>query len=644
MILIFARLLFCEFVFRPSLILLHRRRIGKPRKWRYNQIMEKSEITSQESRFFSFFSLFWVILGWFVFASALAGLFYFLTLVGFFCAAAAAFLYFIAKRGKKIPISDEFCCVILVILGAAFLFSFFATPSIFSGRDQGSISEAAIRLVQNNQLRFSTPASEEFFQIYGPGRALNFPGFHYDSEGNLTTQFPLVYIAWLAFFYALFSLKGLIVANAVLLILFLGSFYFSFRLLSGSAKYSALLLLFALTSFSFVWFFKFTLSENMALALIWICVLNFILLRQKTTSFHYFSFLAPLGLLFFTRIEGIAFFFTGIALLAFSPKIKEFILKDALKNILLPLIVFGAFLSFNTIQNFYFYKEVGRVIFSNLSFEKAAEFSFAEKITAPGMRVLGVFFLYGLINFFVLGIIEIITLIRNKKYILLAPFFFAAPTFVYFIDSHISSDHPWMLRRFMFSLLPVLIFYAVFAFYEWEEKLKKQKRWNFNKKIIFSAVFLLLLAFNIRPTSAYFTFSENKNLLAETESLAKNFQDGDLALIDRMSSGDGWAMISGPLDFLFGKNAVYFFNPDDLEKIRAEKFNDIYLIVPENRLDFYTKSAIGGRLEEYKNYSVIAKRLKISDAKNKHDQTPIKLPVPEKTEIHGKIFKIKKDI
>ena len=96
------------------------------------------------------------------------------------------------------------------------LISLFTTPTIFTGRDQGSISEAAAHLAQNHQITFTTSASEEFFRLYGPGKAENFPGFYYTDDGKLSTQFPLPYTAWLAMLYGVFGVTGFVFANALL--------------------------------------------------------------------------------------------------------------------------------------------------------------------------------------------------------------------------------------------------------------------------------------------------------------------------------------------------------------------------------------------------------------------------------------------
>jgi len=53
-----------------------------------------------------------------------------------------------------------------------------------------------------------------------------------------------------------------------------------------------------------------------------------------------------------------------------------------------------------------------------------------------------------------------------------------------------------------------------------------------------------------------------------------------LILIDRLASGSGWSLISEPLSALYNKQAVYFFNAEDLKFIDRNNFKNVYLIAP----------------------------------------------------------------
>lgn len=648
-------------------------------------------------KIFSAFALFWIFLGWLGFLLALSGLFYSWIFIGYFILGIIGAIYFlhtsvlpfnlIRLNGKDLPFGDtrrsvlekkstrcfsEFFCVALALLAITILFSLFTVPTIFSGRDQGSISEAGIRLAQNHQLEFSTAASQEFFKIYGPGKALNFPGFHYTKNGELITQFPIPYIAWLGIFYSIFGLAGLIIANAVLFYLFLFSSYLLFRLFSP-IKYSVVFLLLLLTSFSFSWFLKFTLSENMALALVWLGILQLTLFfkelshsivipefseRQQRkypestretresvdsrfhgndimkyifyqiprfcfkekSSLYFYSLLAIFGLMVFTRIEGIALLVMLIILISLNKDAREFISAEKIKRFFLPVLFFIAVFVLDLIINFNFFKEIAKAV----SKDSAGNFETESLLSASN-----IFLIYGMAPYIIFGLMGIIYFIKKRARLELLPFILIVPLFFYLINPHISPDHPWMLRRYIFALLPIFIFYTAL----WLACYFKRNKFFLSWVLI--AVFLLL---NFPAFFKYFAFSENENLSEQTKNLSQNFSNDDLVLIDRLASGDGWSMLSGPMNFLYGKNAVYFFNLDDLNKLNLEKFDKIYLIVPDERSDFYKDDGLKDRLVFYKNYQLETSRLEVF----KESARNVALPKKKIVKIEGKIFEIGK--
>lgn len=590
-------------------------------------MMEKNKLSDFDCKAFIIFALFWVILGWLGFLSALFGIFYKAIFAAYFFLGAALLLYFMA--GKKIisRLSFEFRYALLLFLLITTIFSFFATPTIFSGRDQGSIAEAATRLSQNHRLEFTTPVSRELFKIYGPGKALNFPGFYYDAKGNLATQFPLAYTAWLGIFYSLFGLGGLVTANVILLFLFFSAFYFlSRQFLKIPASAAALII--CATSFSFMWFFKYALSENMALALLWIGILGLIVFLKEKNDFYFFSTALTFGLIAFTRVEGFAFLLVFVLILFINKEARKFLSSAKYKRALLPALALAAILFIYFIVNFPFFKEMGKAALKIFNFLPQSGKSIPEKYLNPAYRAAGIFFAYGILQYLIMGAIGITYFLKKKRFLELIPFAVAAPAFIYLIDSNISSDHPWMLRRYVFAVLPALIFYTVlFLDNRLEEK----------KKLIFAGSIIILIAMNIPSFAKYLVFSENDILLAQTREFSRQFTDDDLILVDRLASGDGWSMITGPASFLFGKNAVYFFNPSDLKKINAQKFNKIYLVVPDNNSVLYDKLSSEYQLVYANSYFLSASRLKIS---NRYEKNYPGLPEIVTSETGGKIYEI----
>lgn len=584
--------------------------------------MEKN-LTSQDYHFFRFFSLSAIALGWFGFALALSAFFNYWIVVSGSIAIIGFFGYWMVSRKLFAGLSREFVVTGVIFLIATIVFSFFATPTIFSGRDQGSISESAIRLSQNQKLEFSTPESETFFKVYGPGRALNFPGFHYTPDGKLITQFPLVYTAWLALFFSIFGLSGLLLANAILFFIFCFSLYLLFRLFT-EAKYGPIFALLILTSFVFSWILKFTLSENIAMALLWFGILELVQFLREPKNLSHASILATFGLMLFARVEGIAFLAIVIGILIFFTRQNDFWKNNAKRKIILPIITFILVLGANIFRDFYFYKEMGKVIFKNGQKIVPGGFNFwgyLSNITYTGK----IFAVYGSIAFLVIGLIGIGYYIRKKEWGILIPFFVVLPSFVYLLDANISADHPWMLRRFVFSVIPALMLYAVLFLVRLLAEKNKIWLWT-----ILTIIFLL----GSYPFGKFLTFSDNQGLLKSTEKLSRYFSSEDLILVDRLASGSGWSMPVGPLSFLFGKHAVYFFNPNDLAKADLQKFAKVFLIVSEENLSFYQDSAIGSRMINPTDYSLTTSQLDTDEL--------VRLPKRESIEVKGKIFEIKK--
>jgi hypothetical protein len=524
-------------------------------------------------------------------------------------------------------LNGDFISVVLISIFAIAVFSYFSSPTVFSGRDQGSLSNAAISLSKYHRLESSFPAQFEFFKIYGPGLALNFPGFNYTKDGNLITNFSLGYIAWLASFFSLFGIFGLILANGISFFLFLLSFYTLAK--SYIKKSSALVAFFlVITSFVFSWFFKFTLSENLALGLIWFGLSQFVLFLRERDKLFLFSFLSPFGLLLFIRIEAFAFLALALTILFFFQR-KERMLSW--KKLLKYSLIFSIFISIvfagSVFVNKSSYITLLKGFLNSLSFYKNTS---GENIPflSENIYLLRVFITYALLNYIVLGLAGFFYFFKKRKFTLLIPFFIILPAFFYLINPSITSDHPWMLRRYVFALVPICVLYTVIFL-----------DYFFRKRPVFYLFSLILLLFNLSVFIPYLKVEENNGLLTQIEELSTNFKDSDLILVDRDATNDGWSMMSGPLNVLFGKQAVYFFNPNDLEKINVTKFSNVYLIAPNDNLDFYKKNNIFDRLSPVKDYVIQKRSLEIFTGEKKNIfKNGVTLPTYRKNYVYGKIY------
>jgi hypothetical protein len=526
----------------------------------------------------------------------------------------------------KKNISLQIIVVSIFSFLAIIFFSHHAEPSVFSGRDQGSFSESAIQLSKNHKLAFETTASREFFKIYGTGLALNFPGFNYTADGKLITHFSLGYIAWLAIFYSFFGLAGFLIANGILFFLFTLSF-FALLKINSSLRSAWLGLILILSTFVFSWFFKLTLSENLALGFIWFGILEFSLFLKYRDHFFFLCALATFLLLTFTRIEAWALLaMTGIVLFVFQIKTKNLFSTSEKKRTFWLLGIFLATFIANLLANMQFYRASLIGLLHSFSQEENGL-----NIIDTSAYLVKIFYYYNLLIFLIIGILGIIYFFFKKKFAILLPFFLLLPIFIYTIHPGISLDHPWMLRRFVFAIIPLGIFYTILI-------IDQLFRRNIH---LFFPVFFLLTA-NLSVSLSLFSFSENKNLLLQAKNISENFSDTDLVLVDRLATGDGWSMLSGPLRFLYGKQAVYFFNPTDLKKIDQKKFTNIYLIVPDESLVLYEKFGLLKNLIFQKNYQMKRTNLLVPDLK-KTDGFFWELPLESQDVTDGKIYLLKND-
>ena len=573
---------------------------------------------------FSFLGLFFIGLEVLAIVLALTNFFYWPILAGYLFLGVSFFLplFFHNRQALK---SASFLSATFLSLSFIIFLSFSFVPTVFSGRDQGSFSEAAVRLAQNHQLDFSSTASQEFFKIYGPGTALNFPGFNYTHAGNLVTQFSLGYTAWLATFYALFGLFGFVIANSITFFLFLLAFFLLTEFhASAKSAFWAFGCLFS--SFVFAWLFKFTLGENLALALVWFGLLELSLFLKLKKPLYFLGALSAFLILTFTRIEAWAFIVMLLILFGLVRKKTEFKLEKALLQKTAWLLG-GFFLVYlvNVFVNSPFYLASLKGLLRSFSPSEGSSVPFSAV-----SYLLEIFSLYNTLPFLIIGAIGISYFLLKKNYAILVPALIILPTFIYLTHPGISLDHPWMLRRFAFTIIPGAIFYSILVI----DRL-------FTKKIYASILISILIITNLLISWPYFTFRENADLLSQTKQLSENFSSTDLVLVDRLASGDGWSMIGAPMSFLYGTQAIYFFNPTDLAKIDTAKFSNIYLIVPDKNLAFYQKDGFLAKFSVYKDYALDRTFLSTFDPE---EVLSVPFGLPQKTEntTNGKIYLLNK--
>lgn len=488
----------------------------------------------------------------------------------------------------------------LLFLLSFFLASFLQPTTFFSGRDEGSLFQASFKLAETHSLVFSSPEIYSFFEIYEQGRALNFPGFYYTNNGSLVTQFPIAGIAWYASFLSLFGLVGLSLANAILLFLFFLSFIYIAKTFSPPSWLAYGIGMLA-TSFPIFWFSRFTLSENFALAFVWIFICATIMLLKKPTQKNFLLWFLSGTLLLFGRIEGVAFFFISLFIIFQNKSSRTFLFTNTRKYLFLPagiLFILSA-ISLSVSVPFYITVIKGFLMGSSETFHNGSAFLFS---LIDRFRLI---FLYGMGSTIIAGLFGIRLLLKKKGILLHHPlslsFLIISPSFLYLLVSFISPDHPWMFRRLTFSVMPLFSLFSLFAFVSFFKTYKKT-----------TALFAILLFLSqISAFLYFFPVIQGRDLLTFTQKLSQDIPDDELLLVDQLASGNGFQMLPGALSTIFSKHAVYFMNPYDLDRLNLSKFSSVSLLVPEGREDIYTPI-----LREYNAVRISSFPLSVSALEN----------------------------
>ncbi len=579
--------------------------------------MKKTSLTP-----FELFSLSWISIALFALIIALFGIFYDLLIIGWIILL-LIFIFDSIKKQRFVlkPHTQREILVFAFITSIGILLSAFVTPTIFGGRDEGSLATNAILLSKNHSLNYSNETINQFFNIYGPGKALNFPGFFYTQEGTLRSQFLPAYPSWLAVFHSLFGYNGLKFANLLPFITFIFSFFLILQKFSTRKNSPFLGVLSLITLFPITLFYKFTLTETFFAALIWFSI-HFIIRHLEEKSFLTFLLtFIPLFITPFLRIESIGFGFMLLFMLILLDFERMKLPKYKLLFVLCGIVAVSSFMI-----NAHFFTETIKN-FANISpienlkdTTKQKDFSLIPK-DWRNFYMLKILFNYNILPFIILGASFIFALFRNKNWKMLSPFIFLSPSLIYLIDANISLDHPWMLRRFVFAIIPISLLYGILLI----ERTASTKRLP-----LYIAGILILL--NLTYALPFATYSQNKGLLEKTSQLMSGFNENDLILVSQKASGDGWSLLSEPTKTILEKNAIYFFNQNDLAKIDASKFENIYLVTSDEELHLYN-SLSKTKIRDYALSNTI-----VSPSKD-----PLSSPGTKKIDTKGTVFKINKN-
>jgi hypothetical protein len=395
-------------------------------------------------------------------------------------------------------------------------------------------------------------------------------------------------------------------------------------------------------SFPFFWQARSNYAEPLAFALLFGAILTVIYLFQQKKPALWLAGLALFYLLNFTfvRVEGLLILILAVILIYFKFKTAQQSFFTRTTNCFLGISTLLLISYFVSITPFF-----EKLIKDLIDYAPGRSIE-SEATSAPaGLEVTQlyltrVFLKYQLLPLIILGLIQIFSQMiqffktrkpqqRKKLISQMIPIFLAGPFLIYFLKPMISLDHPWLLRRFMFAVWPLLVLSAVVLIH------------RLSKKTIPGFAFLsLLVAWSLLLFFNYGFIRENTELTRELARLSQQFSEKDLILVDKSTAPDSWSLISAPLRFLFAKNAVYIYNPADISKIKATDFDSVYLLTAPDHSNLYQDYLDLSWIEQNFQLNFLQLNLKEFD-KTTDFQKPVTLPQLTRLEKEIEIYKIK---
>lgn len=520
------------------------------------------------------------------------------------------------RKGEKMERRDWFA--VGLIVGFSLLTILFH-HDLPLGRDDMGYLTAAVNLSTSHSLAFTDVITRPYHPYISLGGDL------------FTSQFLFAYYAYLAVWYLFLGISGFAVANGFLLLLLFLSVYIVARRAHSplSGMFSILILG---TSYTYLWFPRRTLSENLLGALLWAGIVCSVSGVATKRFFRVAAGLLPVSLILLLRGEGIMYVamycvvLLGIAIF-FRRRRVSLTLMRTLPLFLLPL---GSFFLFQEhIERYGRYivdytarnaTSLADLLFSGTTmvwmgftvlltvvlsrclsrsiqrrFNKEwSWFSIALVLLVVGLafflplyrehliwkeiidwreyKVLFVvenFWYYRILPFAVIGILGLMAYRRFPLVVI--PILLLLPGFVFVIDPHIAVDQPWFLRRYHGVIIPLFMMLSGMSL----AFLARTAR----QKILICAM-IILLNFSVSWTLLFHV--DNRGIQPELQSLAREFQPNDLLI---MQPGWRWQQWGYALHYVYGVRALPNwdgFTKDELVKL-VEDAQTVYVLSSTKR-------------------------------------------------------------
>lgn len=408
--------------------------------------------------------------------------------------------------------------VFVVVLLVSLVMMFFPHDTL-GGRDEGNYAGQAVILSKYHGISVPSYLLKTPLAYGSPGQSVIF---------NETTP---TYVVWLATQKVFFGIEWMLRSNVVLVGLGLCSLFLVSSLISKRSLAFATVLLFS-TCMPFLWFARETMTENLALFLLWFLILSlFLFIKTKQTYFLIGLFLSS-WLFAFTRNEGLFIQIPVLLVLITILLVKKIVSRRKILfiSMIYTGVIFVSFLVNNNLNPLSENTNVSATLTQLISHAYRGNYlSLGEKLPAFTFQMLSKQNLSLAIYSFIFVMILIIA--RRKdvvkdKILYIGLLGIISVEFLKIINPSATPEQPWMYRRYLYALLPLgylslLILLNTFV---------KQK--------LLIVIFCAFLATNIVLSSRIITLKNNWSISGKIEELTRGITTDDFVIIDGFAIGN----------------------------------------------------------------------------------------------------------
>lgn len=400
--------------------------------------------------------------------------------------------------------------VLAVVLLVSLIIVLFPHDSL-GGRDEGTYSGLAIILAK-------------YHSVAVPPYLLKTPLAYGSLDQTISLTTP-TYVVWLATQKVFFGIEWMLRSNVVLVGLGLCSLFLVSSLITKRSLAFATVLLFS-TCMPFLWFSRETMTENLALFLLWFLILSFFLFIKTKQMYFLMGLFLSSWLFAFARNEGL---FIQIPVLIVLITTLFFRKVTSKKNILFISIIYVCLISMSFLVTNRFTplsKNTNITVTLAQLIQKTSSDNYlrlGERMPAFTFQMFSKQNLSLAIYSFILVMILIVSRrkdVAKDKILYICLLWIISVEFLKLINPSATPEQPWMYRRYLYALLPL-------GYLSLSILLNK-----FARQKLLIVIFCAFLVTNIVLSSRIITLKNNWSISGKIEELARDISAKDFIIID----------------------------------------------------------------------------------------------------------------